>query len=285
MEWKWSEEKCTKKVHLPNSKTKNLVMTFFDIHGIIPKHRVPRGQTVKCYEQHWSAENSCSEPLQQKRPELWKANNWLLHHDNAPAQLFSLPSNDYPEAPAYSLDLDPNDLFLYMKIKEVLRGVYFAGEEVMKEACDGVLKHVPEEAFQSWLYTYRFSRFDMFVHYFVNYFVRLRTNQYRLLTISPILFIFDSVRNLTRNFPYLLFDVLWKYWLSGENGDARWEKWLARWFTKCHLYTYRFSHFANIFSHSRQFDDKCIAGSGVFKLMKSSNGEMCMGRRGEYWKM
>ncbi len=34
--------------------------------------------------------------------------------------------------------------------------------------------------FLSWLYTYRFSRFDMFVHYFV----RLRTNHYTLFTIS-----------------------------------------------------------------------------------------------------
>ncbi len=45
-----------------------------------------------------------------------------------------------------------------------------------------------------------------------------------------------------------------------ERRNARWEKWLARWFTKCHLYTYYFSHFANIFSRSCQFDDKCIAG-------------------------
>ncbi len=39
-----------------------------------------------------------------------------------------------------------------------------------------------------------------------------------------------------------------------ERQNARWEKWLARWCTKCHLYTYRFSHFTNIFSHSRQID-------------------------------
>ncbi len=35
---------------------------------------------------------------------------------------------------------------------------------------------------------------------------------------------------------------------------------MARQFTKCHVYTSRFSHFANIFSHSRQFDDKSVAG-------------------------
>ncbi len=53
-----------------------------------------------------------------------------------------------------------------------------------------------------------------------------------------------------------------------ENSDhlARWEKWLARRFTKCHLYTSRFSCFANIFSRSRQFDDKCIAGSSRVQI-------------------
>ncbi len=42
--------------------------------------------------------------------------------------------------------------------------------------------------------------FDMFARYFV----RLRTNYYTLLTISPISFIFDSARNLIRNLPYCL---------------------------------------------------------------------------------
>ncbi len=44
-------------------------------------------------------------------------------------------------------------------------------------------------------------------------------------------------------------------WRERRNG--RWEKWFARWFTKCHLYTSRFSRFTNIFSCSQQFDDKC----------------------------
>ncbi len=115
----------------------------------------------------------------------------------------------------------------------------------------------------SWLYTYLFSRFNMLVHYFENYFVRLRTNHYTLLTISPILFIFDSVSNLTRNWPYY---PLWRFmkipftWRERQN--VRWKKWLARRFTKCYLYTSRFSHFANIFSRSHQFDDKCISSSG-----------------------
>ncbi len=35
-----------------------------------------------------------------------------------------------------------------IKIKEMLRGAHFAGNDVMKQACEWVLKHVPEEAFQ-----------------------------------------------------------------------------------------------------------------------------------------
>ncbi len=109
----------------------------------------------------------------------------------------------------------------------------------------------------SWLYTYHFSCFGMFVHYFV----RLRNNHYTLFTISPISVIFDSARNSTRNLLYRPFwhfvkiPIVWR-----ERRNARWEKWWARWFTKYHLYTSHLSCFANIFSHSRQFDDKCIAG-------------------------
>ncbi len=124
-----------------------------------------------------------------------------------------------------------------------------------------------------WLYTYRFPHFDMFVYYFMNYFVRLQTSHYTLLTISPISFIFDSARNSTRKLPYR---PLWRFvkipiaWRERRN--TQWEKWLASRFTKCHLYTTHFSRFANIFSRSRQFDDKCIAGFTILEKMSTSFG-------------
>ncbi len=46
MEWKRSEEKCFKKACMSKSKTKNLVITFFDICGIVLKHWVPGGPIV-----------------------------------------------------------------------------------------------------------------------------------------------------------------------------------------------------------------------------------------------
>ncbi len=96
---------------------------------------------------------------------------------------------------------------------------------------------------------------------FLHYFERLRTNHYTLLIISLISFIFDSVKNLTRNLPFrplwhfVKIPIAWREWWN-----TRWEKWLTRRFTKCHLYTSHFSSFANIILRSRQFDDKCIAG-------------------------
>ncbi len=93
------------------------------------------------------------------------------------------------------------------------------------------------------------------MHYFVNYFVKLRTNHYTLLTISPISSIFDSMRNLSYRplWRFVKIPIAWR-----ERCHTRWEQWLARRFTNCHLYTSRFSRFANIFLHSRQFNDKCI---------------------------
>ncbi len=66
---------------------------------------------------------------------------------------------------------------------------------------------------------------------------------------------FDEKLSLSPLWRFVKIPTVWR-----EQRNARWEKWLAKWFTKYHLYTYRFSHFANIFSRSRQFDNKCIAG-------------------------
>ena len=57
---------------------------FFDIRGIVHKEFVPPSQTVNgnfyCEVLRWMREN-----VRQKRPEMWKNRDWLLHHDNAPA--------------------------------------------------------------------------------------------------------------------------------------------------------------------------------------------------------
>ena len=76
-----------------------------------------------------------------KRPELWKNQTWMLHHYNAPAPA-SLFISSYPEKhqtsivahPPYSPELHPADIFLFPKLKTVLR-TSFPSHRVDSRTC------------------------------------------------------------------------------------------------------------------------------------------------------
>jgi hypothetical protein len=63
------------------------MLIFFspDIQGFVHKEFVPPGQTVngKIY---CEILKRLREGIRRKRPDKWKKNNCLLHHDNAPAR-------------------------------------------------------------------------------------------------------------------------------------------------------------------------------------------------------
>jgi len=77
-----------------------------------------------------------------KRPELWRAGNWLLHDDNTPSHwalvmreflahnsIITLPH------PPYSPDLVPCDFFFFPKMKLQLKGHRFDRmEEIQRES-------------------------------------------------------------------------------------------------------------------------------------------------------
>jgi len=108
-----------------------MLLTFFDIRGIVHYEFVPTGQTVNqvCYLE---VLERLHEKVRQKRPELFDNNSWILHHNNAPAhtalsvrEFLTTKQISVLEHPAYSLDLAPNDIFLFPKIKEILKGRRF----------------------------------------------------------------------------------------------------------------------------------------------------------------
>ncbi len=94
--WIWSKNQNTehgveqvgRKVHQEGAhvKIKNQKFGYhiFDIYGIILKHKVPRGQTINTVYYIEALKQLCR-AIMAKQPELSNANNWLLHHDNAPA--------------------------------------------------------------------------------------------------------------------------------------------------------------------------------------------------------
>ncbi|UYV78760.1 hypothetical protein LAZ67_16002673 [Cordylochernes scorpioides] len=52
--------------------------------GVVHHEFLPQGRTVN-KEYYLQVMRNLREAIRQKRPDLWKNKNWLLHHDNAPA--------------------------------------------------------------------------------------------------------------------------------------------------------------------------------------------------------
>jgi len=77
-----------------------------------------------------------------------------LHHDNAPAHT-ALPSREFLatkritvlEHPAFSPDLAPSDFFLFLKIKEILKGRHFDYTDDIRSDTTAALKAIPQNQF------------------------------------------------------------------------------------------------------------------------------------------
>ena len=82
--WKRPGEPRPKKVRQVCSNVKILLTVFFDYYGVGHQDFLPQGRTVNkkyYHEAMWRLRES----IRKKRPEMWKANSWILHHDNVPA--------------------------------------------------------------------------------------------------------------------------------------------------------------------------------------------------------
>ena len=66
------------------SNMKSMLICFFDQKGNVHKEFVPRGQSVNAAF-YVEVLKGLRENVRRKRPDQWRNNTWLLHHDNAPA--------------------------------------------------------------------------------------------------------------------------------------------------------------------------------------------------------
>jgi histone-lysine N-methyltransferase SETMAR len=99
------------------------------------------------------------ESMHRKSPELWPS-DLILHHDNDPAhkalsakQFVTQKSITEMEHPPYSLDLAPNDFWLFPQIKPALKGRRFQDIEYIhkkKKNVTTALKAVPQQKFQKY---------------------------------------------------------------------------------------------------------------------------------------
>ena len=83
-QWKYPMLLRPKKARQSQSKVKVMLITFFDVRGIVHSEFLPQGQTInqQVYKEIlWHLLRS----VREKRQELWQDKSWLLHHDNTPA--------------------------------------------------------------------------------------------------------------------------------------------------------------------------------------------------------
>jgi hypothetical protein len=106
---------------------KTVLVTFFSTKGIVLFESIPQDQTLN--QAHYvEILKQLLDPMHRKGHEL-RPNNWILHHDNAPAnKLLSVKHflaqkliTEMEHPPCYS-DLAPDDLWLFPKVKSALEG-------------------------------------------------------------------------------------------------------------------------------------------------------------------
>jgi transposase len=91
----------------------------------------------------------------EKKPELWRNHNWLLHHDNAPAHT-SLQTTEFVTNnnmvivphPPYSPDLATCDFALFPKLKMKLKGRRFGTVSDIQRESQVVPNSIKENDFK-----------------------------------------------------------------------------------------------------------------------------------------
>ena len=139
------------------SKTKVMLLAFFDYEGIVHHEYAPNGQTIN-KALYLEVLRRLRESVRRKRPEKWQDGDWILHHDNAPAHTSHLVQQFLAkhgttaqlQQPPYSPDLAPCDFFLFPRLKKVLKGHRFEATEDIKRNSTKIPKEEFAKCFQQW---------------------------------------------------------------------------------------------------------------------------------------
>jgi len=83
-QWKSPTSPRPKKARQVKSNLKSMIITFFDIKGIVHKEFVSTCQTVNSGF-YCEVLRRMREKVRRHRPQLWREQTWLLHQDNAPS--------------------------------------------------------------------------------------------------------------------------------------------------------------------------------------------------------
>ena len=131
-----------------------MFICFFDQNGIVHKEFVPPDQTDNAAF-YVEVLKRLRENGRRRRPNQWRNNTWLLHHDNAPAHAALLTRRFLTDNnmtvtphPPYSHDLAPSDFFILPKLKIKLKRRRFQTLEEIQGESQAVLNTLRENNFQ-----------------------------------------------------------------------------------------------------------------------------------------
>jgi len=123
-----------------------MLLQFFDGHGMILQHWVPRGQTVNGAYCANVLKTHLRGAMRKKRLDLIKK-QWFLLQDNARPHIAAVTLAALTEIggtalqnPPYSPDLAPCDFWVFPTLKAQLRGKMFSSDDEVKNATAAALK-------------------------------------------------------------------------------------------------------------------------------------------------
>lgn len=149
-----TEEPRPKKMRMSQSNVRAMLIIFFDYFGVVHQEFVPRGTTVNAafyrdvLQRLW-------EKVQRQRPNLWKGQVWLLHHNTQLhtalliQEFLALNSIPVISQPSYSPDLSPANFFLFPRLRWMLKGQQFKTRTEIETKSLEALYTIPISAFQA----------------------------------------------------------------------------------------------------------------------------------------
>ena len=151
-EWHTANSSRPKKARMSKSKIKSMLICFFDSQRIVHKEYVPPGQTVN-QTFYWEVLVRLRKRVARVRPGI--ARTYMLHHDNAPChtavsinEFLTVKSIPVVPQPSCLLDLSPCDFFLFLRLKNHLKGRHFGTLDNIQKSVTDELKGIPAEALQ-----------------------------------------------------------------------------------------------------------------------------------------
>jgi len=151
--WHTESSPRPKKARMSRSWVKKtMIIVFFDSRGIVHKEFVPPGRTFN-HAFYKDVLERLRKWVQRVRTDI--ADDWLLHHDNAPAHTALsirefLAKKNIPVLPhpPYSPDLAPCDFYLFSKLKLKLKGNHFGTMENIQKVVTDELHILTENDFR-----------------------------------------------------------------------------------------------------------------------------------------